>query len=305
MRRLFKNKKGEGDGGGSLQYSTFWLAELILGAIIIAGGVYLTLDLAGSSQTEVITKDFALLINSLSHETHEITYSYLLPEFVTHVTITPDTVTMHSNRGSSTERLSVNKNINFVPRNIANPKSIPLFFSYQDKELRFDPGTSTTCNNLRLIQPERKFFINLEGTNEEKHVLAILKNYLEQATINQEIFSDRRTNTKLELSFNEENDFEANIPRNDAELEALRCFIENIFQEQETTFNNTIIQGTNQENIQIKIGSYQDLMSKTTEEVDQKLVMYAIEISEAIKRGKSTWKKEWRTLTNNFTGPYF
>ena len=288
MLKLFKNKKGEGDGGGSLQYTTFWLAELIVGALIIAGGLYLTLDMVGSTETQVITKDFALLINSLSHETQDITYSYLLPEFVTHVSITNDAVTMHSDKGSSTERLKLNRNINFVPRNFANPKTITIFFSYQDKELRFDPGTSTTCNNLRLIPQERNFFIALEGTNEERHVLAILKNYLEQATINRNIFSDRSTNTKLELSFNQENNFEANIPRNDAELEALRCFMEDAFQKQDTIFNRTIVQGTNQENIQIKIGSYQDLMRKTTREIHQELEMYAIEISDAIKRGKLT-----------------
>ena len=285
MQKLFKNKKG--DVGGSNQLQMFLLAELVIGGILLAGGIYLVIDLSGSSQTEVITRDLSLLIESISHKSDELSYNYVMPDFVTYVSISKDTVTIHSDKGLSSKSISPNRNIQITSKNFANPDMIPIFFSYKDKTLNFDAGDRIDgCTTLRLIDEGTQFKIETQGTRQEKEILDKLKNYIELTSPASNLFTEERNNIIIELSFNENNNFTIQSIET---FSALNCYLETMFYEREDNLFEELEITFNQDNkIIIKIGEYSKIESLTNAQVESTLMIYATEIFNSLRGGIAT-----------------
>ncbi|MFP4567914.1 MAG: hypothetical protein ACLFN8_03135 [Candidatus Woesearchaeota archaeon] len=283
---LLKNKKA--DAGGTGQQQLFLFAELVIGALIIAAGIYNVIELTGSSKTEVITKDLGVLIESLSHQAIEASYNYLLPEFITRITITQDTITLYSDTGHSTKKLNLNKNMNIIPITLSSPDMIPIFISYKNKVIKFEQGDATSCTTLRLLPETKKFTIKTQGTKEEEISLNRLNTNFEILDIRQELFlkNPEPQTTQIIIKFNKENNFEVILPQN-PEYESLRCFAEDMFLGQEDVlFENLIVSEKNQNEIIISLGSYNKIKDLTNNEEDTILTKYAQEIIQTIKRGK-------------------
>jgi hypothetical protein len=283
--KLFKNKKG--DAGDVVQEKTFYLAELLLGALLIAGGIYLVIDLTGASQTEMITKDLAELISTISHQSQDITYMYLFPEFVSHVSIKKDTVTIYSDKGRSTHRLKLNKDITFFERDFASPKFIPIFFSSKEKTLMFEPKQAASCGNMQLLKENTKFKITTTGTPQEKQELESLKQFMGLVSVTKDIYAETRTNYEIELSFNRENNFTMTIPEA-TQFQAMYCYAQNMFPDENRPFENQEISRIGQNKITIQIGSFDELNNQPRDEKERILTLYATEIHETISRGIAT-----------------
>ena len=285
--RLLKNKKGE--AGDVVQEKTFYLAELLLGALLIAGGIYLVIDLTGESQTEMITKDLAELISTISHQSNDITYMYLFPEFVSHVSIKKDSVTIYSDRGRSIHRLRLNKDTNFFEREFSSPNFIPIFFSATEKTIMFEPKQVAGCSNMQLLGADTKFKITTKGTHREIQELEHLKKLIELSSARrlEPLYTETNANYEIELSFNNENNFMMAVP-NSAEFQAMYCYAQNMFPDENRPFENKEIRRTGERKITIQIGSFDELINQPRAEKERTLSKYATEIHETINRGIAT-----------------
>lgn len=283
--KLFKNKKG--DVGGTGQQQLFYLAEIIIGAIVIVGGIYLTLNISGSTDTEVITKDISVLINTITHQTNNLAYTYALPEFVTQLKISKDSITLYSNKGSTTQKIKTKKDINLEPITLIMPSELPIFFLYDEGKISFEQGDKSSCTNLRLLDKKQKFVITTKGTNSEQEtILNELKTYMEINDILKEIFSNENQNTEIELMFTEQNNFTITLP-DSVEYEALNCYAKTMFQNENVIFQDLIIKEENQNKITIKIGQHQKIKELNKNEKTQILTTYSNQITQTMLRGKT------------------
>ncbi len=281
---LFKNKKG--DAGGTGQQQLFYLAEIIVGAILISSGIYLTIDLTGSTDTQVISKDISVLLNTITHQPNNLAYTYALPESTTQLKITEDKLILYSKKGSTTQQLKIKQGIKLEPITLLKPDELPIFFSPNDGVIRFEEGDKTTCTNLRLLDEDKQYKITISGTNKEKETLRTLKDFMEIDGISEEIFSEEHKNTELELKFGEQNNFTMIMPMQE-EYEAINCYAKTMFGN-EDKISKPIIKQENQDKIIIEIGNYEDLTKLDPDELNNLLITYSNKITQTIMRGKAS-----------------
>lgn len=163
----------------------FLIGEIIVGAVLVFGLPYFVISSFSNSKEEVMAKDFALVLSTISASPDNFEYRYY-PNTEEHtVIIEEEKVTIrHKSDASAKADFMTIKGVNFEPAVIHRKKQVPIYMDgYKitfSEKIKSTPAQ--TCSRIpNSLGARPKIYLNVENsaTSEMKNYLDSIKMKLE------------------------------------------------------------------------------------------------------------------------------